>query len=79
MANPTLEELQALISDLTAVAANYSPSPDPHGYVSRVQIVDKAKKIAQALISPEQLPNYHGLNVRSRSANLTFTHRSSDG
>lgn len=60
---PTAEELQSLISDLTKVAAQYNPTPDLQGYVSRVQVIEKAKRITQALISPDQLPNYHGLQV----------------
>ena len=65
MALPTPEEVQALVADLTQVAQAYSTSPDLNGYMSRVQVVAKAKKLTQSLISPEQLPNYHGLNVRS--------------
>lgn len=68
---PTAEELQALISDLTNVAAHYSATPGPEGYISRVQIIEKAKRIAQSLTSPEQLPNYHGLNASLSNWNLT--------
>jgi hypothetical protein len=63
MALPTPEELQSLLSDLAAVAKNYSSAADLSGYMSRVDIIAKAKKISQALVAPEQLPNYHGLNV----------------
>jgi hypothetical protein len=69
MALPTPEEVQALVADLTQVAQAYSTSPDLSGYMSRVQVVAKAKKLTQSLISPEQLPNYHGLNVRSIPCN----------
>jgi hypothetical protein len=62
---PTAEELQTLITELNNVAANYSATPDLNGYISRVQIIEKAKKITRSLISPDQLPNYHGLNVSS--------------
>jgi hypothetical protein len=64
MALPTLEEVQSLVAELANVAQAYSTSPDLNGYMSRVQVIAKAKKLAQSLISPEQLPNYHGLNVR---------------
>jgi hypothetical protein len=59
----TPEELQTLIKELTSVAANYSAAPDLNGYISRVQVIEKAKKVAQSLITPDQLPNYHGLGV----------------
>jgi len=61
---PTNEELQNLLADLTAVVQSYSTAPDLNGYMSRVQIIEKAKKMTRELISPDQLPNYHGLNVR---------------
>jgi hypothetical protein len=67
---PTTEELQALITNLTNVAAHYSTTPDPQGYISRVQIIEKEKIITQALIFPEQLPNYHGLNANLSNWNL---------
>jgi len=63
MALPTPSELQSLIASLTAVSQNYSTAPDLNGYMSRVEVIAQAKKISQALIAPEQLPNYHGLNV----------------
>jgi len=64
MALPTPEEVQSLIAEIANVAQAYSASLDLNGYISRVQVIAKAKKLAQSLISPEQLPNYHGLNVR---------------
>jgi hypothetical protein len=60
---PTSEELQSLLADINNVAQTYSTAPDLNGYISRVQIIEKAKKLTQSLISPEQMPNYHGLNV----------------
>jgi len=75
MASPgplTPEELQALIKELTDVAANYSATPDLNGYISRVQVIEKAKKVAQSLITPDQLPNYHGLNMAELIAIRTF-------
>jgi hypothetical protein len=72
---PTAEELQALVADLTSVATNYSATPDLKGYISRVQIIEKAKRIAQSLIPPDQLPNYHGLNVRLLNRYLTSRHQ----
>ncbi len=63
MALPTIEEVQALLADLNNVAQAYSTAPDLDGYMSRVAVIEKAKKLTQALIAPEQIPNYHGLNV----------------
>lgn len=63
MALPTQAEVQSLLADLTSAAQSYSTAPDLNGYVSRMQIVAKAKKLMQSLITPEQLPNYHGLNA----------------
>jgi hypothetical protein len=54
---PTSEELQSLLADLNNVAQAYSTAPDLNGYISRVQIIEKAKKLTQSLISPEQMPN----------------------
>jgi hypothetical protein len=64
MALPTPEELQSLIADLASVAQAYNTSSDLNGYMSRIQVLAKAKKLTQSLITPDQLPNYHGLNVR---------------
>lgn len=63
MALPTSQELQSLIAELTAAAQSYTATLDLSGYMSRVAIIAKAKSLTQALVSPEQLPNYHGLNV----------------
>ena len=67
---PSKDELQTLIAELTNVAANYSATPDLQGYVSRVQVIAKLKDITKSLITVDQLPNYHGLNVRSCSTNV---------
>jgi hypothetical protein len=67
MALPSQQELLSLIAGLTTIAQSYTDAPDLDGYMSRVAIVAKAKEITHALISPEQLPNYHGLNVRRPS------------
>ena len=74
MALPTPEEVQTLVAELVNIAQAYSTSPDLNGYMSRVQIIAKAKKLTKSLISPEQLPNYHGLNVRSISSHLSISH-----
>jgi hypothetical protein len=74
MALPTSEEVQSLVAELTNVAQAYSTSPDLNGYMSRVQVIAKANKLTQSLISPEQLPNYHGLKVRSILSNPSIPH-----
>jgi hypothetical protein len=67
---PSKDELQTLIAEPTTVAANYSATPDLQGYVSRVQVIAKLKDITKSLITVDQLPNYHGLNVRSCFMNV---------
>jgi hypothetical protein len=64
MALPSPESLQKLVAELNEAAKAYSTSPDLSGYMSRVNIIDKATKVTQTLISPDQMPNYHGRNVR---------------
>ena len=63
MALPTPDDLQALLADLTSAVQGYSTSPDLNGYMSRINVIEKAKQITQSLIPAEQLPYYHGLNV----------------
>ena len=64
MAVPTSSEVQNLVGELTAVAQSYSDAPDLNGYMSRVQLIAKARQLSRALITPDMEPNYHGLNVR---------------
>ena len=64
MALPSPGEIQNLAAELNDAAKAYSASPDLNGYMSRVHILEKAKEITQSLISPDQMPNYHGRNVR---------------
>jgi hypothetical protein len=71
MALPSPEELQKLAAELNDAAKAYSASPDLNGYMSRVHVLEKAKEITQSLISPDQMPNYHGRNVR-KSANPVY-------
>lgn len=63
MALPAKQEIEALTARLNAAAAAYSDAPDLAGYLARVEIIAKAKELVRALQMPEQLPNYHGLNV----------------
>ena len=68
MALPSKDEIKELVSSLNEVAQAYSDAPDLNGYMSRVQILEKTRKLTNALITPDQKPNYHGLNV-----SLSFT------
>jgi hypothetical protein len=68
MALPSTESLQKLVAELNDVANAYTASSDLNGYMSRVHIIEKAKEITQSLITPDQMPNYHGLNVRDSIA-----------
>ncbi|KAH6900570.1 S-adenosyl-L-methionine-dependent methyltransferase [Thelonectria olida] len=72
MALPSKSEVEDLVRSLNEVAQAYSDAPDLDGYMSRVQILDKARKLTQALITPDQKPNYHGLNMAELIAVRTF-------
>lgn len=63
MALPNKQEIDDLVSSLNDAAKAYSDAPDLNGYMSRVQILEKARTLTNALITPDQKPNYHGLNV----------------
>jgi len=60
---PSKQEIEVLVADLKQLAEGYTPAADLDGYLSRARIVAKAKEVARALVAPEQIPNYHGLNV----------------
>ncbi|KAM0433308.1 hypothetical protein ACHAPT_004184 [Fusarium lateritium] len=45
---------------------------DLDGYLSRVQILEKARALTNALITPDQKPSYHGLNIAELVAIRTF-------
>jgi hypothetical protein len=64
MALPSKKEIEDLVSSLSEIAKGYADTPDLNGYITRVQIIAKAKELTRALITPDQAPNYHGLNVR---------------
>lgn len=63
MALPNKQEIDDLVSSLNDAAKAYSDAPDLNGYMSRVQILEKARTLTNALITPDQKPNYHGLNA----------------
>lgn len=60
---PSKKEVEDLVGGLAEVAKGYSNSADLGGYISRVQIISKAKELVRSLTTPDQAPNYHGLNV----------------
>ena len=64
MAIPTPSEVQKLVGELTTAAQSYSDAPDLNGYMSRVQLIAKARQLSRELTTPDMEPNYHGLNVR---------------
>ena len=63
MALPSKKEVEDLASSLNEVAKGYSDSADLNGYLSRIQVIGKAKELMRMLITPDQMANYHGLNV----------------
>ncbi|KAK4455058.1 O-methyltransferase B [Podospora aff. communis PSN243] len=72
MALPSKLEVDALVSELTNISRGYSNTPDLSGYVSRAQIISKAKELVRTLVSPDMTPNYHGLNMAELVAVRTF-------
>ncbi|KAF5529405.1 O-methyltransferase B [Fusarium napiforme] len=72
MALPNKQEIDDLVSSLNDAANAYSGAPDLNGYMSRVQILEKARTLTNALITPDQKPNYHGLNIAELVAIRTF-------
>jgi hypothetical protein len=65
MAFPTPEDLQEQLTQLNDLARFYNPSPDLVGYKSRVQIIEKAKKIVQTLTAPVDMGFHHCQNVNN--------------
>ncbi|CCT73670.1 related to O-methyltransferase B [Fusarium fujikuroi] len=72
MALPSKQEINDLVSSLNDAAKAYSDATDLNGYMSRVQILEKARSLTNALITPDQKPNYHGLNIAELVAIRTF-------
>ncbi|KAF5552105.1 O-methyltransferase B [Fusarium mexicanum] len=72
MALPNKQEINDLVSSLNDAAKAYSDAPDLNGYMSRVQILEKARSLTNALITPDQKPNHHGLNIAELVAIRTF-------
>ncbi|KAI1026851.1 hypothetical protein LB505_000785 [Fusarium chuoi] len=72
MALPSKQEINDLVNSLNDAAKAYSDAPDLNGYMSRVQILEKARTLTDALITPDQKPNYHGLNIAELVAIRTF-------
>lgn len=60
---PTKAQVDEAVSSLAEAAKIYSDSPDLEGYASRVEIIARAKSLIRAVVSPDMMPNYHGLNV----------------
>ncbi|KAF5703046.1 O-methyltransferase B [Fusarium globosum] len=72
MALPSKQEINDLVGSLNDAAKAYSDATDLNGYMSRVQILEKARTLTNALITPDQKPNYHGLNIAELVAIRTF-------
>ncbi|KAL6365452.1 hypothetical protein LRP88_01446 [Fusarium phalaenopsidis] len=72
MALPSKQEVNDLVNGLAQAAQAYSDAPDLNGYMSRVHVLEKARALTNALITPDQKPNYHGLNIAELVAIRTF-------
>lgn len=67
MALPTPKDVETLLAGLSAAAEGYGGEEGGlQGYLARVEIISKAKELIRALTTPDQIPNYHGLNVSNR-------------
>jgi hypothetical protein len=64
MTLPSPQAVQDLAAALTDAAKSYTDSADLQGYISRVEVISKAQDLIRTLVTTDQLPNYHGLNVR---------------
>lgn len=65
---PTKLQVDEALNDLAEAAKSYSDAPDLAGYASRVEVIARAKSLIRSVVSPDMMPNYHGLNVRCRIA-----------
>ncbi|KAH8891973.1 S-adenosyl-L-methionine-dependent methyltransferase [Thozetella sp. PMI_491] len=72
MALPSSAELEKLIATLSDAAKAYSDAPGLEGHLTRARIIASAKEIVRAVTTPEQIPNYHGLNMAEVIAIRTF-------
>ncbi|RSL56249.1 hypothetical protein CEP53_006842 [Fusarium sp. AF-6] len=72
MALPSKQEVNDLVNGLAQAAEAYSDAPDLNGYMSRVHVLEKARALTNALITPDQKPNYHGLNIAELVAIRAF-------
>ncbi|KAJ4322376.1 hypothetical protein N0V84_004847 [Fusarium piperis] len=72
MALPSKQDVNGLVNSLAQAAQAYSDAPDLNGHMSRVHILEKARALTNALITPDQKPNYHGLNIAELVAIRTF-------
>ncbi|KAH7235223.1 S-adenosyl-L-methionine-dependent methyltransferase [Fusarium solani] len=72
MALPSKQEVNDLVNGLAQAAQAYSDAPDLNGYMSRVHVLGKARALTNTLITPDQKPNYHGLNIAELVAIRTF-------
>ncbi|RMJ09789.1 hypothetical protein BHE90_013890 [Fusarium euwallaceae] len=72
MALPSKQEVNDLVNGLAQASEAYSNAPDLNGYMSRVHVLEKARALTNALITPDQKPNYHGLNIAELVAIRTF-------
>ncbi|RSL93370.1 hypothetical protein CDV31_014752 [Fusarium ambrosium] len=72
MALPSKQEVNDLVNGLAQASQAYSDAPDLNGYMSRVHVLEKARALTNALITPDQKPNYHGLNIAELVAIRTF-------
>ncbi|UNI22032.1 hypothetical protein JDV02_007959 [Purpureocillium takamizusanense] len=69
---PSKSQVDQAITGLADAANLYSEAPDLAGYASRVEIIARARRLICGLVSPDMMPNYHGLNMAELVAIRTF-------
>ncbi|RSL68366.1 hypothetical protein CEP54_002842 [Fusarium duplospermum] len=72
MALPSKQQVNDLVNGLAQAAEAYSEAPDFNGHMSRVHVLEKGRALTNALITPDQKPNYHGLNIAELVAIRAF-------
>ncbi|KAL3955314.1 hypothetical protein ACCO45_010877 [Purpureocillium lilacinum] len=60
---PSKTQVDEAIASLADAGRSYSDAPNLAGHASRVEIITRAKKLIRDLVSPDMMPNYHGLNI----------------
>lgn len=56
-------QLQTLVQELVKVSEGYDSTPGPASYVSRTNIIQKAKEIQRLMMAPSDMSMHHSANA----------------